>query len=191
MFIIVDYFYEIFLDMGRFLYYTRGMKRPRTIKEIKLHITNKLKFNPKKGCLEWQGHCGKIHGYGGITFNTRDCLVHRVMWELVNGPIPELFEGEPAFILHRCDNRPCCNPSHLFLGNNTINMQDMVDKGRLVLGDRKGEMSRCCKTTDKEVLEIRAQWETGCYTQQELGIEHNMARSNIGRIVNRISWKHI
>lgn len=64
-------------------------------------------------------------GYGqfGMAYNV--LAAHRVAWTLVNGPIPD---GQ--FVLHRCDNRPCVNPSHLFLGSKRDNTQDMVRKGR-------------------------------------------------------------
>jgi hypothetical protein len=64
-------------------------------------------------------------GYGVLW--TRGILVyaHRLVFQLQNGP---LVKGE--FVLHRCDNPPCCNPAHLFKGSHTDNMRDMVAKGR-------------------------------------------------------------
>lgn len=59
--------------------------------------------------------------------------VHQVAWILTNGPIP------PGMgVLHRCDNQPCCNPSHLFIGTQADNVADMVAKGR----HRNGAMAR-------------------------------------------------
>jgi len=62
--------------------------------------------------------------------------VHRVAWELTSGPIPDGMQ-----VLHACDNPPCFNPEHLFLGTRSDNMVDMVSKGRAVnpvaaLGER-------------------------------------------------------
>lgn len=73
-------------------------------------------------CVEWAGLRFR-DGYGRVGSKQ----AHRVAWEQTYGPIPE-----GLFVLHRCDNRPCVNPEHLFLGTNTDNMQDMVAKGRHV-----------------------------------------------------------
>jgi len=55
---------------------------------------------------------------------------HRRAWEAANGPIPD-----DLCVLHRCDNRPCCNPAHLFLGTYLDNVRDMIAKGRDSRGD--------------------------------------------------------
>lgn len=75
------------------------------------------------GCWIWMG--GTSHGYGHIKINGKTKKVHRVMWELTNGPIPE-----GIFVLHTCDIPECANPDHLFLGTHTDNMRDMIKKGR-------------------------------------------------------------
>lgn len=77
-------------------------------------------------------------GYGTILVGSkakktnRQALAHRVAWEVTHGPIP------PGLgVLHRCDNPPCCNPSHLFLGDQFANMQDAASKGRTAHGPPK------------------------------------------------------
>lgn len=72
------------------------------------------------------------HGYGQIMLgsyrsaNKRPHKAHRVAWELMRGPIPD-----GMLVCHRCDNPRCCNPSHLFLGDQRANMRDASDKGRI------------------------------------------------------------
>lgn len=79
------------------------------------------------GCWLWTAARGP-RGYGivGIVGSTTR-LAHRVSWALTHGPIPA-----GLHVLHRCDNPPCCNPDHLFLGTHAENMQDMAAKGRAV-----------------------------------------------------------
>ena len=76
------------------------------------------------GCWLWTGARFPA-GYGAIKIAGRPWGAHRVAWELVNGPIPDGLQS-----LHRCDNPPCVNPLHLFLGSQADNARDMVAKGR-------------------------------------------------------------
>ena len=74
----------------------------------------------KNGCWEWTGH-RQPEGYGQVG---RSYKAHRLAWELFRGPIPPKME-----VCHRCDNPPCVNPEHLWLGTHSQNIQDMVAKG--------------------------------------------------------------
>jgi hypothetical protein len=77
-------------------------------------------------CWEWNG-CTKPFGYGFISRRPsgNSELAHRVSWELANGPIPD-----GLYVLHRCDNPPCVNPNHLFLGDYGDNARDRAAKKR-------------------------------------------------------------
>lgn len=83
------------------------------------------------GCWEWQGGLFKDSGYGKFNGGKSGSgkrltvLAHRFAFELHIGPIPEGLS-----VLHRCDNRVCVNPGHLFLGTQLDNIHDMFGKGR-------------------------------------------------------------
>lgn len=77
-------------------------------------------------CWVWTGskHRGRQHGQIGLRAGVL-LWTHRLSWELTNGPIPG-----GLFVLHHCDNPPCVNPDHLWLGTQRDNVADMVAKGR-------------------------------------------------------------
>lgn len=77
------------------------------------------------GCWEWTGGTLATGGYGKLSVNGAERRAHRFSYELLVGPIPD-----GLCVLHRCDNRPCCNPSHLFLGTRRDNNYDMATKKR-------------------------------------------------------------
>jgi len=78
-------------------------------------------------CWLWSGALAKNRGYGVYwdTAAQQTKLAHRGAWEIARGPIPQGLS-----VLHRCDNPPCVNPAHLFLGTQLDNIRDMDKKGR-------------------------------------------------------------
>lgn len=78
-----------------------------------------------EACVEWP-FARKPFGYGEIGFEGHCHNAHRYVWEKINGPITN-----GLHVLHRCDNPPCVNVNHLFLGTHAENIQDAKAKGRL------------------------------------------------------------
>jgi hypothetical protein len=87
-------------------------------------MNDSLKLNEKTGCFLWTASTRK-DGYGQVKVNGELKSAHKVAYTLVKGKVPE---GQ--LVCHKCDNPACCNPAHLFLGNSSKNVGDMVKKGR-------------------------------------------------------------
>lgn len=117
-------------------------------------------------------------GYGATSPKGKYKLVHRVAWEVANGPIPK-----GMFVLHRCDVRTCINPDHLFLGTHKDNMRDMQQKRRAAAGDRNGS----AKLKPDMVREIRA----SDLTHKVLSEKYGVAMATISFIKTRRIWRHI
>lgn len=82
-------------------------------------------------CWEWNG--ATTEGYGMIRFDYVNFYAHRISWIIQKGRI-----SHNLLVLHKCDNRLCVNPDHLFLGTIADNMKDKVQKGRQAKGDSHG-----------------------------------------------------
>ena len=94
----------------------------RTMKTLEERFWEKV--NKTIDCWEWIGAIDR-HGYGKFSIKYKKYIAHRISWELHNGKIPK-----GICVLHRCDNRKCMNPEHLWLGTQQDNSDDMIRKGR-------------------------------------------------------------
>lgn len=139
--------------------------------------------DPRTGCLEWTGHRDK-DGYGRVTINRQDCRVHREIWQLVRGPIPQ------GYIVRHvvCDNPPCFNIDHLAVGIAVDNTADMVRKGRQVwpIGRRNGG----AKLTEADVLAIRRACAEGI-SQHVLAKRYGISQQQISSIALRKRWRSV
>lgn len=139
-------------------------------------------------CWEWQAALFKT-GYGKFNLNGKTVKSHRLSWELANGEIPS-----GLFVLHRCDNRLCVNPSHLFLGTNQDNTDDMWSKGRQqdYTNIVKGEDVGLSVFTESQVRNIRMAWGQGNHaTIKEFAATLGLPYSSTWKIIRRETWKHL
>ncbi len=144
-----------------------------------------LKTNEDTGCWEWQRYCDK-DGYGQINREGRMVMVHRAVWGTVFGEIPK-----GLCVLHECDNPPCANPAHLWLGTLADNNADRDAKGRCNGGAPHGEANGSAKITEAKVREIRTRYAEGNVTHRELAAEYGVHMAQIGRVVRRERWAHV
>lgn len=126
-------------------------------------------------------------GYGKIGRGGRAAGVieaHRASWLLAHGPIPD-----GLCVLHSCDNPPCVNPAHLFLGTLAENVADMMAKGRHRNGVSRGEANGRAKLTAGQVDEIRGRARGGGESRAALARIFGVSWPTIDRIVRGTRWR--
>lgn len=126
-------------------------------------------------CIEYPGYRNQS-GYGLVRLRRprRNVSAHRLAYERAIGAIPKQMN-----VCHHCDNPPCCNPRHLFLGTQRDNLQDASRKGR-VLGPRK--------LTETDLLKVRQLLDQGL-THSAISKKFNVSRSTISRIALGATYK--
>ena len=158
------------------------LKRGR--KSVPLHVRFHENYTVvESGCWEWNGYADGVrsNGYGRVAVGSKRLDAHRVSWTLHNGPIPE---GE--YVLHKCDNKVCVNPEHLFLGDHTSNMADMVSKGRQV----KGSDHHLAVLNEHDIPIIRFLRAHGSLLR-EIAVLFGVSKNTIRQVVIGNTWKHV
>lgn len=129
------------------------------------------------GCWEWQG--AKLwNGYGRLAPLNGEYLAHRASYAVAKGEIPEGLK-----VLHKCDNRQCINPDHLFLGSSSDNLNDCYAKGRR--SSHRGEANPFAKLTQARADAIRAD----SRTQAEIAADFQVSRQTVGAIKSGKAWR--
>lgn len=129
------------------------------------------------GC--WEYSMGRdASGYALLKWAGKRWTGHRLMYHLRHRGIPEGMQ-----VLHRCDNRICVNPAHLFLGDNAANNEDRNKKGR----QAKGERIHTALLTDADVLAIRASDESPTILAARFGV----SKGTIGNVRSGRRWRHL
>jgi hypothetical protein len=147
-------------------------------------------------CWEWTAARFE-KGYGVFRLGPKQVKAHRFGYELLVGPIPV-----GLYVCHTCDNPPCQNPKHWFLGTHKDNAVDRERKGRgayktwgplpprLKLPRARGERSGVSKLTEEKVREIRRLYASGL-SQEAIAIQVGMCQKAISNVVRRKTWAHV
>lgn len=148
---------------------------------LEIRFWEKVLKRPGGGCWEWLTTVNH-NGYGliGVTGHGTQ-RAHRVSWFLHHGEMPP----KRMMVLHRCDNRRCVRPDHLFLGTARTNTEDMMIKGRHRA--HKGAESHKAKLCDDDVRLMR-HWAA---PTRELSEFFKISPTNVRAIMKGQTWKHL
>jgi hypothetical protein len=136
---------------------------------------------PKSAVLRscWPWLAGKFdNGYGAFDLNGKNIKAHRFAYELTHERIPVGLD-----VLHSCDNRPCCNPHHLWVGTCGDNIKDRDSKFRQARGERIG----AAKLTGDQIQAIRSDPREQCVIAKDYGV----CKSTIGYVKRGQYWSHV
>ena len=137
-------------------------------------------------CWPWMGGTGK-HGRGQIVVDGQTVPAPRIAYLLYVGDIPDHDSHHGICVLHECDNPPCVNPKHLFLGTQGDNMRDRAKKGRWRTTVRQGTEHYHAQLTEEIVRAIRADPRRS----RDIAAAYDVAQSTVCNIKSYRAWKHI
>lgn len=163
----------------------------------------------ENGCWIWRGaqKSGQVGDeYGCFWYKGTSYLAHRVAYFLAFGVDPGT-----KLVCHKCDVKLCVNPEHLFLGSESDNQRDIVEKkrhwtrlkpwrsargarsGRYTKPDRtpRGERHGIAKLTEQHVREIRRRYAIGNVSQRQLALEYGVSKSAIRAVLRGETWGHV
>lgn len=121
------------------------------------------------------------NGYGQCKCDGKNWKAHRLVYTLLVGQIPE-----NLLLLHRCDNRRCVNPAHLWAGTHQENMDDSAAKGR-----KGGEANPNSKLSAQEVREIRDLCASRLFQRIEIARFYGITGTMVGYIRDGANWKGV
>lgn len=147
------------------------------------------KVDKSEECWVWTGE-KHAEGYGVFWLWSKRLLAHRVAWLIAHGEWP------CPCCLHKCDNRPCVRPDHLFQGTRADNVADMYAKGRARLATTgclvsRGEEKWNAKLTADGVKAIRALHASGTISGRNIARLYGVSPCTIRRVVHSLTWRHV
>jgi len=151
---------------------------------VKQAYQHRYVVDENSGCWNWIGAV-QSNGYGHLNNSGRIILAHRFFYEFYCGHIPK-----SKLVLHRCDNRICVNPEHLWIGTHKNNTLDMISKERGNFPGTNGERNGNAKLSSDEILSLKEMYLTRKHSRAEIARVFNSSWSTIDRIVRNESRRN-
>jgi hypothetical protein len=149
---------------------------------------DKVNKSSSNGCWEWTASTNG-RGYGRFNSGKENGFrlvgAHRLSYIIKYGPI-----SDEICVLHKCDNRKCVNPDHLFLGTHADNALDKASKGRVVSNPNRGSKSNFAKLKENQVRQIKNKYRQGVY-QKDIAAEYGITQSAVSLIIRGKNWAHL
>lgn len=178
-------------DMDSQAIYNWYVNKENTMPKRSTPVDFWAKVTKRKGaCWVWKGALTR-DGYGQVMYHGRGRGAHRLAWELTNGPVPD-----GKYVLHHCDNPPCINPEHLWVGTQKDNMLDCATKDRTgrggwAHGNRKtknGIRRGGVKLSKDDIFKIREMLASGKFSLAQIGKKFDTVQSHIYQIKTGKCW---
>jgi hypothetical protein len=153
-----------------------------TVEAAKARFNSKWIEDPETGCWNWTGATiGKGYGQVQIRSLGKDKYAHRWAWRFWKGA---LSDGD--VVCHRCDNRMCVNPDHLFVGSRADNQTDMANKDRSLFGEKNSQT----KLTERQVYDMHELVASGA-PRAEVAKRFGVRREGLDRIIRGERWRRV
>jgi hypothetical protein len=162
---------------------------PRWNQSLSERFWSKVSVSGPGDCWPWRASRSR-KGYGRINIDRRSHNAHRVAWLLANGAVPD-----DRMVCHHCDNPPCCNPAHLFLGEAADNTADMMQKGRhrTRVPDllARGERFPQARLTNDGVAEARRLRAEGHLSIEQIAQRFGVSVATMASALRGDTWSHV
>jgi HNH endonuclease len=146
---------------------------------------SKCAAQPETGCLVWTSATDGKRGYGHFNVNGKPKKAHRIAYELHHGVPPD------GWVLHHCDNPPCVNPEHLYVGTHADNMRDRRERGRVRYGIRPiGSAHHKARLTEADIPVIRTLYRWGAQAPK-VAKAYRVSTGAISAIFHGRHWRHV
>lgn len=152
---------------------------------IENKLWDKIKIGKDNECWECTANPDR-HGYGRIADKGKKIFAHRIAYKLYYGILPD-----DKDVLHKCDNPPCCNPKHLFLGTHKDNMRECAERGRSKNPVFHYEDHPLAKLDWEKVKDIRSNYRGLSGEQKYYSNKYGVTTAAIRNVLTEKTWKQI